>query len=51
MEKSTQIEAKDSKNELQISNSYYYDRKGNITSANSLHGKIVKEPIMPLINQ
>ncbi|WP_042282548.1 RHS repeat-associated core domain-containing protein [Candidatus Protochlamydia sp. R18] len=36
------IEAQDSKKELQISNIYSYDRKGNILSAYSLHGKSVQ---------
>ncbi len=37
------IEAQNSKKELQISNSYSYDRKGNILSAYSLHGKSVQK--------
>ncbi|MBA2653427.1 MAG: RHS repeat-associated core domain-containing protein, partial [Tatlockia sp.] len=36
------IEAQDSKKELQISNSYSYDLKGNILSAYSLHGKSIQ---------
>ena len=36
------IEAQDSKKELQISNSYHYDHKGNILSAYSLQGKSVQ---------
>lgn len=36
------IEAQDSKKELQISNSYSYDRKGNVLSASSLHGKSIQ---------
>ena len=36
------IEAQGSKKELQISNSYTYDRKGNILLAQSLHGKSVQ---------
>ena len=36
-----------SKKELQISNSYSYDRKGNITSAYSLQGKSVQKTYNP----
>lgn len=36
------IEAQDSKKELQISNSYSYDHKGNALTAYSLHGKSVQ---------
>ncbi|MBA3958055.1 MAG: DUF687 family protein [Parachlamydiaceae bacterium] len=36
------IEAQDSKKELQISNNYSYDHKGNVLSAFSLHGKSIQ---------
>ena len=35
------VEAQNNKNELRISNSYSYDRQGNIISAHSLYGKSV----------
>lgn len=35
------IEAKNNRKELQISNTFSYDRKGNITSAHALHGKVI----------
>ena len=41
------IESSHSKKELQISNSYSYDRKGNITSAYSLQGKSVQKTYNP----
>ena len=36
------IEAQNTKKRLQVSNSYSYDRRGNIVSAHSLHGKSVQ---------
>jgi RHS repeat-associated protein len=41
------IESSNSKKELQISNSYSYDRKGNITSAYSLQGKSAQRTYNP----
>jgi len=41
------IESSSSKKELQISNSYSYDRKGNITSAYSLQGKSIQRTYNP----
>jgi RHS repeat-associated protein len=41
------IESSNSKKELQVSNSYSYDRKGNITSAYSLQGKSVQRTYTP----
>lgn len=41
------IESSHRKKELQISNSYSYDRKGNITSAYSLQGKSVQRTYNP----
>jgi RHS repeat-associated protein len=41
------IESSHSKKELQISNSYSYDRKGNITSAYSLQGKSFQRTYNP----
>lgn len=37
------IESQNSKKELQISNSYFYDRKGNIISVDSLQGKLIQK--------
>lgn len=41
------IESSGSKKELQISNRYSYDRKGNITSAYSLQGKSIQRAYNP----
>lgn len=41
------IESQSSKNSLQISNSYTYDRRNNISSAYSLPGKLVQKVYTP----
>lgn len=41
------IEVRNSKKELQISNSYYFNHKGNVTSAQTLHGISVQRSYNP----
>ena len=41
------LESQSSKKELQIANSYSYDRKGNITSSHSLQGKSIHRTYSP----